>query len=157
MDVLTAFEQNKMAIGRFVQRLNIDVSVEDVLQETFAKAFKVELRRPISQPKSYLFRIAKHIALKKLSMQQRWKTVPDYDELPADYSAEEIVIAGESADLLMKRINMLSKQTRRVYWLRVLDELPLKQISARLGISVSTVEKHCNRVHKIQRELNSQE
>ena len=65
--LLGAYEQHLGALKRYILRfLYVEEDVEDVVQEAFMRAYKAEANSEIREPKSYLFRVAKHVALNKI-------------------------------------------------------------------------------------------
>ena len=64
--VLSAYKIHVDALRRFISRFVGKHDVEDVVQEAFLRAYNAESGKPIEQPKSYLVRIAKHVALNQL-------------------------------------------------------------------------------------------
>jgi RNA polymerase sigma factor (sigma-70 family) len=132
-------------IGRFVRSLP---DVEDIAQEAFLRAYAVELGRPIEQPKSFLFRIAKHLALSELCRKSRQITdyISDFNDSavvePLESSAEDELSAEQVLTLHCEAIADLSAQCRQVYLLRKVHGLSHKEIAGELSIAVSTVEKH---------------
>ena len=143
--------------------------VEDIAQEAFLRAYAVECGRPIEQPKSLLFRIAKHVALSQLTRKSRQITdyIEDLDDsavLTTMHSAEEEVSAQQALGLHCEAVAQLAPQCRQVYLLRKVHGLPHKEIAQRLGIAVSTVEKHllkgleeCDRYVRDRTEANEGE
>src|ERR1700735_2404724 len=97
--VFEAFVRHQIPLRRFIARLMCNASdVDDIAQEAFLRAFSVEQDRPIEQPKSFLFRIAKHIALTQLTQKSRRITdcIEDFcglEVIPAEGSAEDELIA----------------------------------------------------------------
>jgi RNA polymerase sigma factor (sigma-70 family) len=146
--VLAAFVREHAPLRRFIGRLMRNPSdVEDIAQEAFLRAFSVEQGRPIEQPKSFLFRIAKHIALNQLT--QKSRQITDYiedlggsDVVGTGGSAEEELIARQTLGLHCDAVASLSPQCRQAYLLRKVHGMSHKEIAAHLGIAVSTVEKH---------------
>jgi RNA polymerase sigma factor (sigma-70 family) len=134
----------KRFIGRFVRSSH---DVEDIAQEAFLRAYAVEQSRSIEQPKSFLFRIAKHAALSQLSRKSQQITdyIEDSDEssvIPTEDSAEDLVSARQILGLHCEAVAELAPQCRHVYLLRKVHGLSHKEIAEQLGIAVSTVEKH---------------
>jgi RNA polymerase sigma factor (sigma-70 family) len=134
----------KRFIGRFMRSPS---DIEDIAQEAFLRAYTVERSRPIEQPKSFLFRIAKHLALSQLTRKSR--QITEYIEDSTDpgvvqleSSAEEETSAQQILGLHSEAVAELSSQCRQVYLLRKVQGLSHKEIAAELGIAVSTVEKH---------------
>jgi RNA polymerase sigma factor (sigma-70 family) len=146
--VFAAFVRHQVPLKRFIARFMRNPSdVEDIAQEAFLRAFSVEQGRPIEQPKSFLFRIAKHIALNQLT--QKSRQITDYiedsggsDVIPLEGSAEDEAIARETLGLHCEAVATLPPQCRQAYLLRKVHGLSHKEIAAHLGITVSTVEKH---------------
>ncbi len=146
--VSEAFLRNESALKRFIRRfLRAAPDVEDIAQETFLRAYAVERERPIEQPRSLLFRIAKHVALTQLTRKSR--QITDYIEDSADsevvlieHSAEDELIARQTLGLHCEAVAELTPKCREVYLLRKVHGLSHKEIAAQLGIAVSTVEKH---------------
>lgn len=146
--VYDAYTRNEPSLKRFIGRFMRSPSdVEDIAQEAFLRAYAVERGRPIDQPKSFLFRIAKHLALSQLTRKSR--QITDYIEdstdpgvVQLDSSAEEEISAQQILALHCAAVAELTPQCREVYLLRKMQGLSHKEIAAELGIAVSTVEKH---------------
>ena len=143
-----AFVRHESSLKRFIGRLTRHApDVEDITQEAFLRAFAVERGRAIEQPKSFLFRIAKHLALSQLTSKAR--QITDYLDDSDDTSDQDTASSAEdeaSAEQLLalhcEAVVSLSPQCRQVYLLRKVHGLSHKEIAAHLGIAVSTVEKH---------------
>lgn len=121
--------------------------IDELAQETFLRAFDIELHQEIKSPKAYLFRVARNITMRELSKKTRQLT--DYlgdsmDEniLGNEASLEEELIAQQKLKHCCEALANLPEQCRRVFLLRKVHALSHKEISAQLGISISTVEKH---------------
>lgn len=139
--VTVAYLKYGSAIRRFVTRFTHGHEVDDIAQEAFLRAYNVELQRPIEMPKSFLFRIAKHLALTRLDQQRRWQSADLHAEL-SDWTPEDHVIAEETLRDHLMAIDALPESCRRVYWLRKFEDLSHKELAIEFGIAVSTVEKH---------------
>jgi RNA polymerase sigma-70 factor (ECF subfamily) len=146
--VYQAYLRHEASLKRFIGRFMRNApDIDDIAQDTFLRAFAVERSRPIEQPKSFLFRIAKHAALSQLSRKSRLVTdsIEDTDESGTVYpesSAEEEFSASQILGLHCEAVDELTPQCRHVYVLRKVDGLSHKEIAVELGIAVSTVEKH---------------
>ena len=121
--------------------------IEDIAQEAFLRAYTVERGRPIEQPKSFLFRIAKHLALSQLTRKARQITdyIEDFEDssvIQLEHSAEEEISARQMLGLHVEAVTELTAQCRQVYLLRKVHGFSHKEIAGHLGIAVSTVEKH---------------
>lgn len=146
--VYLAYRSHESALKRFIRRfMRCPSDVEDIAQEAFLRAYAAERSRPIEQPKSFLFRIAKHVALSQLSRKAR--QITDYIEdsdatavISPDGSAEDEVSASQTLGLHCEAVAALAPQCRQVYLLRKVHGLSHKEIAEHQGIAVSTVEKH---------------
>ena len=146
--VLDAFIQHERALRRYISRfVRKRHDIEDVAQEAFLRAYRVEQDHDIEQPKSFLFRIAHNIAVTEL--RRKSSQIVDYIEdidpsnvLSNGSSAEDEAVAKQSLGIHCEAVAQLPEQCRRVYLLRKVHGLTHKEISEYLNISVSTVEKH---------------
>jgi RNA polymerase sigma factor (sigma-70 family) len=136
-------------LKKFIARyLSKDQDIEDILQETFLKAYSAEKEKgEIDQPKAFLFAIAKNIALNELNRKSRQMTgyieeCYDDGEHTVDNDLEREVEAQQSLGIYCEAVATLPEQCRRVYLLRKVHGLRHKEIAEYLGISLSSVEKH---------------
>jgi RNA polymerase sigma factor (sigma-70 family) len=147
-DVYAAFVRHELSLKRFIGRfMRASHDVEDIAQEAFLRAYAAEQGKPIEQPKSFLFRIAKHVALSQLS--RKSQQITDYIEdtdpsqvIQSHGSAEEEFSARQMLALHCEAVAELTPQIRQVFLLRKVHGLSHKKIAAHLGLAVSTVEKH---------------
>jgi RNA polymerase sigma factor (sigma-70 family) len=166
--VYDAFIKYQAPLKRFISRfLRCPYDIEDVAQEAFLRAYSTEKGRQIEQPKSFLFRIAKHIALTQLTQKSRQITdyIEDFDEsevFPGGDSTEDEVIARQTLGIHCEAIAELPPQCRRAYIMRKVYGMSHKEIAGRLAISVSTVEKHlikgvkqCDHYVRLRTEKNN--
>ena len=119
---------------------------EDVLQETFAKAYTsiADFRGDSeSSLTAWLYRIATNVAINVLRRRKKW-ALSSLDSVRGDLlatfeheidpSADEIVVR------LQKAILALPTKQRLVFNMRYYDELSFEQISQATGDSVSTLK-----------------
>ena len=118
--------------------------VDDVVQESFLRIWRTRLARPIQSTKSFLFQVARHLAIDEL----RRGGVPvqaghDLIELPVPDDRPD---AAEAYDyrtkiaLLSDALAALPGRCREVVYLRKFKGLSQQEVASRLGISVRTVE-----------------
>ena len=149
--VLNAFQLHHLALHRFISRFLYNrQDIEDVAQEAFLRAYSAEQTANIEQPKSYLFRVAKNVAVSQLRLKSR--QITDYledeasgESLASSWTLEDEVMARQKLGVHCDAVAALSSQCRKVYLLRKVHGLRHKDIATRLGITVSTVEKHLSR------------
>jgi RNA polymerase sigma factor (sigma-70 family) len=146
--VYLAFVRHQASLKRFIARfLRNSADVDDIAQEAFLRAFTAERARNIEQPKSFVFRIAKHLALTRLA--RKSSQIAAYMEdseltevILLQDSAEDEVIAAQTLGLHCEAVAELPPQCRQVYLLRKVHGMSHKEVAAHLGIAISTVEKH---------------
>ena len=121
--------------------------VDDLVQESYLRGWKTKLARPVLSAKSFLFQIARHLAIDVLRKDRatpleslagaELATLPVAEERPHGAS---LLSYQEKVDLLSDALARLPGRCRDVVYLRKLKSLSQKEVAARLGISVRTVE-----------------
>lgn len=146
--VAEIFEEYRDVLERSVTTiLRRKDRAEDVVQEAFRLAYEREKSTKIDHPKSYL-----HITARRLAIRENTRIsekLTDYmeDTGVSDLSSQEQngfdKLAGdERMRLLAEAIDSLPSQCKKAFTLRLKQGLSYKQIAERMGISVSTAEKH---------------
>ena len=132
----------KRYLGRFVYRSE---DIDDMMQETFLRAYKATDARDIDYPKAYLFRVAKSVAVRELSKKAHQMTdyleEAKYEEAQSQATLEQEIEADEKIDLYCDAIAELPPQCRRVFLMRKYQGMSHKDIARELNISVGAVEK----------------
>lgn len=146
--VSAAFLENYVFLKRFLARyFSNRQDIEDVAQETYLRAYVAEQKKEIEQPKAFLFRIAKNLALTQLT--QKSKKITDYLEecgasvvIECGAAADSEAEALESLGLYCEAVASLPEKCRQVFLLRKVHGLAHKEIAERMSLSVSSVEKY---------------
>ena len=147
-DVTAAFVEHNTFIKKFLTRFFSNRhDIEDVAQEAYLRAYAAEQKKAIQQPKAFLFRIARNVALTRLT--QKSRQIIDYIEESGDPpfledmpSADAEVEAEECLGLYCEAVASLPEKGRQVYLLRKVHGLSHKAIAERMNLSVSSVEKY---------------
>jgi RNA polymerase sigma factor (sigma-70 family) len=127
--------------------------VDDVVQESYLRVWKRHAARPIESVKSFLFTVAKHVALGSLRRAKR-SPISDVTDFAAGRiiddspDAAEMVCTREEIEILFAAVSTLSARTRDVYLLRKFEALSQQEIATRLGIAPHTVEVHIGRANR---------
>ena len=146
--VTRAFLENSAFLHAFLRRfLSRRQDIEDVAQEAYLKAYSSEQGRDIEHAKSYLFTIAKNLAINELSRKsnrivayiEECKTLPQAESSP---TVEDELEAQQSLGIYCEAVASLPEKCRRVFLLRRVHGLKQQEIADTLGISLRTVEKH---------------
>jgi RNA polymerase sigma factor (sigma-70 family) len=119
--------------------------VDDVVQESYLHIWRRQLAAPIRSAKSFLFKIARHLAIDALRHGQRspFDDVADLDRssvLDTKPNAAEAACTSDELDLLLEAVDSLPARCREIVILRKLRGLSQKEIALRLGITERTVE-----------------
>jgi RNA polymerase sigma-70 factor (ECF subfamily) len=140
---------------------------QSLTQDTFLKAWR---SRSAFRGDCGVYTWITHIALSLLKSHTRtgsfrfWKraTLLDAAELSASLphsgrSAEAMLIAQQSLELVWRSVEQLSPRQRAVFLLRFVDELELDEIAQATGLPLSTVKTHLyralDRVHAAHSRL----
>jgi RNA polymerase sigma factor (sigma-70 family) len=146
--VSAAFLENTLNLKRFLTRyVSSQRDIEDVVQETYLRAFVSEQRKNVAQPQAFLFRIARNIALTALTRKSR--QITDYiedlasaDVLGAEASADAHMEAEQLLGIYCEAVATLPQKCREVFLLRKVHGLSHKEIATRMSLSASSVEKY---------------
>ncbi len=127
--------------------------IEDILQETYINTYQSALKQEIRFPKAFMVKTAIRLANRYIKLSQRADCEADIenrsDESLSFYNASEFssqteqeVLNREGFGFLCAAVNELPEQCRKVFVLKKVYGLSQREISQKLGISESTVEKH---------------
>jgi RNA polymerase sigma-70 factor (ECF subfamily) len=162
-------EENQNQIYNLALRmLNNPQEAEDVLQETFLSAFKAlpgfEGRSSLS---TWLYRIASNASLMRLRKKQpdtvsvdEPLTLEEGDMVPrqlVDWSGipEEILLSGESRQVMDAAVAELPESLRVVFILRDIEGLSTQETGEVVGLSEGAVKTRLHRARLQLREMLS--
>ncbi len=147
-NILKAFGECRVSLTRYIKKyIGKKDDPEDILQEAFLRTYTADKKNNIQFPKTYMFRTAKNLAVRKKTKMAARLTeyIEDYSG-PAFSSSEptalEVLERKQKRQLLSAAIEALPTQCRKVTVLRLIHGMPLKDIAHELGITLSTTEKH---------------
>lgn len=131
-------------LARFLRRRE---DVEDIAQESIYRVLEAGSRGNILHPEAYLYRTARNLAFNLLArkahhFEQSLEELVDPDFLAGELLPEDEVAAQNRFERFCQAAAQLPEQCRRVLILRKVYGLSQQEVAARLGIAVSTVEKH---------------
>ncbi|MGH7944868.1 MAG: RNA polymerase sigma factor [Opitutaceae bacterium] len=124
--------------------------VDDVIQESYLRIWKARLAGPIASTKSFLFHVARNLAIDTIRRRQTARTdsLGDMAELPVmedKRDAADQLCYEEKVELLAAAFLHLPPRCREIMTLRKLKGVPNQEIADRMGISVLTVENQITR------------
>lgn len=148
--VLKAFVKHQGALKRYLARcLRNAHDIDDVLHDTFVRAFATEIRTPVRAPKKLLFTAARHLVINHHTKKSHANTDYLEDTSPAPVLVDtDAIPADDQLDGRKKlrafslAVAQLPETARKVVVLRKFEGLTHKEIALRLDISISGVEKH---------------
>lgn len=118
--------------------------VDDIVQESHLRLLRARERGPVASAKSYLFAIARNVALGVFRRRQQVAEVPVNDSdgwriLEADAHAAESASLSQEIALATEAIESLPARCREIVILRALRGFSHQEIAAHLGLSEATV------------------
>ncbi len=119
-------------------------NTEEVLQEVFLKIWDRRLQlNKIRSLEDYLFRMAKNQLFDLMKKDQaKLKMIRRLVPQETDSGTDDELTFREYRKVAMEAITRLPERKRRVFLMRVEDEMSLDEIAAALKISRSAVKKH---------------
>jgi len=151
LSIVEAFLIVESGIKKYLMRFLMSTDeIEDIVQEAFLRAWNFEKTQQIQSPKSFLFKVAKNIALTEL-LRKRNQIVQyvgdlhENDDFESGLSVETNYDINHKLGKLADIINTLPPQCRKVLVMRKVLGFSHKEIAARMNISTRTVEVHLTR------------
>jgi len=142
------------ALTRYFQRrLPNTHEVEDLVQEVFLRIVRRGDSQDLDRFEGYVFQTAASVIKdrfrrRRARMSERHVVFEPDLHGQSDISPEETVLAREALSATTRAILALPERTRTIFVLRRLEGLSHPEIARRLGLSLSTVEKHIQRAAK---------
>ncbi|HVX78799.1 MAG TPA: RNA polymerase sigma factor [Bradyrhizobium sp.] len=138
--------------AKLTQRLGSADLAGDAVQDTWLRLHRTERVGHVGSPTNYLFRVALNVARDRLVSEKRYLSSAQIEnmlDLP-DESADlaSVVDARSELQLVEKLISELPRRQRDILVAARLDGLSRQEIAARMGISLSLVEKELKRAHE---------
>lgn len=144
----------RSSLARSIRGIVPPKDVEDIVQETYVRVCQVEQTADIKSPRSYLFRIARNLALDHIKRadtslvdsidfddeSEQDKTILSAEQLADD--VYEKAASNEEFALFCEAVRHLPLQCRRVFVLRKVYGYTQNEIAVDMQIAQSTVEKH---------------
>ena len=121
--------------------------IADLRQDVYAKAFEAaKVERPV-HVRSFLFTIARNLAIDRIRRNRIVSIEPAGDSEVLNVSVDELsperrVSSHQKLKALGAAFGQQPARCREVLWLRKVHEVPQAKVAERLGVSVRTVEFH---------------
>ena len=146
--ILVAFQRHKNLIASVLRRFKLSqIDIEDMTQETIVRALEAHQRTDIKEPKAFLVGITKNVARTELTRRHKMliDLLDDFD--PDTYLSEGRGVDDEVESLqrmktFSQTVATLPPQCQKVFILKHVYGASHREIAHKLGIALSTVEKH---------------
>ncbi len=144
-DLATRYRE---VLRRYFERHRLTgADADDAVQEVFAKLARRANIVEIEKIEAYIFEIAANVMTDyfRRSISRRSNAHDEYDDslhAGEDFSPERLYLGKEAVSQLIKALDELPERTRNIFILARLEHLTYPEISKRLSVSVSAVEKH---------------
>lgn len=153
-------ERHAPALARYVASLGARAEAEEVVQDTFVRAFQaLDSFRSDSSLRTWLFTIARRLVLDRRRAGGRRARhevdAPDAPDAAGEHTALDELVAGETQDRLRAAVARLTPTQREVFLLRVVDGRAYKEIARIAGTTEGSARVHYhNAVRSIQEFLD---
>jgi RNA polymerase sigma factor (sigma-70 family) len=142
---------HEAALTRYLARCWRDkTEIYDILQDCYVRVYESAAKSRPTYPKSFLFQTARNLMVDLL---RRRRVVPierveDFDALNVsvdELTPERRLSSVQELRHLSEAFDRLPEKCRGVVWLRKVEGLSQREVSRRLNIAETTVEKHVAR------------
>ncbi len=153
-------ERHAPALARYVASLGARAEAEEVVQDTFVRAFQaLDHFRSDSSLRTWLFTIARRLVLDRRRAGGRRARhevdAPNTPDVAGEHTALDDLVAGETQDRLRAAVARLTPTQREVFLLRVVDGRAYKEIARIAGTTEGSARVHYhNAVRSIQEFLD---
>lgn len=153
-DVASLYRATLAPLRRYLGRmLGNAEEAKDVAQDAYVRVQSASRRESVENPQALLFVTARRLAINRLRDRDREPLA----SAAMDFGAAEggdvrrQVMARQELELMAAAIDALPAGCREVLLLRKVDLLSHREIAERLGIAISSVEKHHARALRLLR------
>jgi RNA polymerase sigma-70 factor, ECF subfamily len=153
----TLVERHAPALARFAVSLGQRSDVEEVVQDTFVRAFgSIDTFRADSSLRTWLFTIERRLILDRRRAERRRRDDVSIEENDAatEFNALDGLVAEEAEGHVRKAVDRLSRLQREVFLLRVNEGLSYKEIAEVVGSTEGAARVHYhNAVRAVKESL----
>lgn len=149
-------DRHAAALARFASSVGAKGDVEEVVQDTFVRAFaSIDSFRGESSLRTWLFTIARRLLLdRRRSERRRGEQVEvQENDVSTDYDALDTVVAEETQARLRSAMERLSPTQREVFSLRVGEGLSYKEIADAVGTTEGAARVHYHNAMRAIKEF----
>jgi RNA polymerase sigma-70 factor (ECF subfamily) len=147
-------ERHASSVARFVASLGGRDDVEEVVQDTFVRAFEaLDSFRADAQFRTWLFTIAKRLVFDRSRRERRSRHDVPLEESVEAQTGDPLdgLVVSEGAARVRNALEGLSPLQRQVFVLRVTDGLAYEEIATLLGSTAGSCRVHYHNAVKLLR------
>ena len=151
-------ERHAPALARFASNLGAREEVEELVQDTFVRAFgSLDAFRGESSLRTWLFTIERRLFLDRRRSERRRRDQATLDEGDAvtEYDALDGVVAAETERRVRDAVGTLTPTQREVFTLRVTEGLSYKEIAEIVGSTEGAARVHYHNAMRAVKEYLS--
>jgi RNA polymerase sigma-70 factor (ECF subfamily) len=148
-------ERHAGPLGRFVVSVGERDGVDEVVQDTFVRAFgAIDSFRGESSVRTWLFTIARRLVLDRRRTERRDRIIGVVEEgdVVTESSALDSIVAEESMARVRVAVDGLSPRQRDVFTMRVEQGLSYKEIAELLGSTEGATRVHFHNAMRVVKE-----
>lgn len=132
------------------KRLRCAFTARDLVQEVYFRVRRIESGARVDNPRALLFQIAANLATDHCRVESRREELLEWARELLWYAEEEpsperSALARSEIEQLQAALIQLPERTQEIFYLNRFEGMTQREISARLGISQKSVEKHMGR------------
>jgi RNA polymerase sigma factor (sigma-70 family) len=139
---------HEAALTRYIARAWPNASdVQDIRHDAYIRVYEAAVKSPPTSPKSFLFATTRHVMADR-ARRNRIVSIDLLEDIESleimvdDISPERRTSGRQQLQRLSNAFNRIPTRCREVVWLQRVEGLAHKEIAARLGMALATVEKH---------------
>lgn len=149
-------ERHAEALARFAGRLGVTEDVDELVQDTFIRAFSaIDSFRADSSLRTWLFTIERRLVIDRRRTQARRGNEIEIDDMHAasGFDALDAMVADEAAQRVAGAMARLTRMQRAVFLLRVQEGRSYKDIAEILGSTEGAARVHYHNAMRAVREF----
>ena len=148
--------RHAQALARFACSFGATEEVDDLVQDTFVRAFNsLDRFRGESSFRTWLFTIERRLLLDRRRAEKRRPSRVEVQEGDAatEYDALDSMVAGEAANRVQHAMKKLSPTQREVFTLRVAQGMSYKEIAELVGTTEGAARVHYHNAMRAVKEF----
>jgi RNA polymerase sigma-70 factor (ECF subfamily) len=152
----TLVERHGAAIARFVASIGARADVDEIVQDTFVRAFgSIDGFRGDSSLRTWLFTIARRLVLdRRRAIRRRGEEVEVQEgHVATEFDALDGVVADETQERLRRAMEALTPTQREVFVLRVGEGMSYREIAATVDTTEGAARVHYHNATRAIKEF----